>query len=225
VRHTRSLGAPTGLVVSASLVRDEAAPKGWDRRRCRRRARVTASVASLLSYGVGSQERVDEVLAEAVAAGATLVKPGQPTTWVGHNGYFAPTPTAIADWVCFLLGDGSSASRAASSAVFFALLPQMRARPACAFDTRPTARQAEPGAAAADRGRYARSAGFIFPGRCRGGEVRCESGAVPQLRCPTRGRARSTGLRRERTSALGGRAVRAAPAAGPPPPQTRRFFL
>src|SRR5207237_7791867 len=29
----------------------------------------------------------------------------------------------------------------------------------------------------------------------------------------------------KRTSALGGRAVRAAPAAGPPPPQTRRFFV
>jgi uncharacterized protein len=42
-----------------------------------------------LSYGVGSKERVDEVLAEAVAAGARLVKPAQPTTWGGYTGYFA----------------------------------------------------------------------------------------------------------------------------------------
>src|SRR5439155_10431216 len=37
-------------------------------------------------------------------------------------------------------------------------------------------------------------------GRCRGGEVRCESGAVPQLRCPVRGRVRSTVLRRNERS-------------------------
>src|SRR6266576_2181952 len=59
------------------------------------------------------------------------------------------------------------------------------------------ARQAEPRAAVDDRERYARSAGYIVPGRCRGGEVRCESGAVPQLRCPARGRVRSTVLRRD----------------------------
>jgi catechol 2,3-dioxygenase-like lactoylglutathione lyase family enzyme len=41
-----------------------------------------------LTYGVGSKERVDEVLAEVVAAGATLVKPGQPTSWGGYSGYF-----------------------------------------------------------------------------------------------------------------------------------------
>ena len=40
------------------------------------------------------------------------------------------------------------------------------------------ARQAERRAAVDDRGRYARIAGHIVPGRCRGGEVRCESGAV-----------------------------------------------
>src|SRR2546430_8083466 len=62
------------------------------------------------------------------------------------------------------------------------------------------ARQAEPRTAIDDRGRYARSAGHIVPGRCRGGEVRCESGAVPQLRCPVRGRVRSTVLRRNERS-------------------------
>src|SRR5213594_2511083 len=62
------------------------------------------------------------------------------------------------------------------------------------------ARQAEGRAAVDDRGRYARIAAHIVPGRCRGGEVRCESGAVPQLRCPARGRVRSTVLRRNERS-------------------------
>ena len=42
-----------------------------------------------LAYGVGSEERVDEVLAEAAAAGATIVKRAQATAWGGYNGYFA----------------------------------------------------------------------------------------------------------------------------------------
>jgi catechol 2,3-dioxygenase-like lactoylglutathione lyase family enzyme/predicted RNA-binding protein with PIN domain len=42
-----------------------------------------------LAYGVGSPERVDEVLAEVARAGATVVKPAQPTPWGGYNGYFA----------------------------------------------------------------------------------------------------------------------------------------
>jgi uncharacterized protein len=42
-----------------------------------------------LAYNVRSQERVDQVLAEAERAGATVVKPGQPTTWGGYGGYFA----------------------------------------------------------------------------------------------------------------------------------------
>jgi lysophospholipase L1-like esterase len=62
-----------------------------------------------------------------------------------------------------------------------------------------------------------------IPGRCRDGEVRCESGAVPQLRCPASGDKPGRPLCAERTPALGGRAVRAAAAAGPLPPQTRRF--
>jgi catechol 2,3-dioxygenase-like lactoylglutathione lyase family enzyme len=42
-----------------------------------------------LAYGVGSEQRVDEVLAEAVAAGARLVKSARSTPWGGYNGYFA----------------------------------------------------------------------------------------------------------------------------------------
>ena len=42
-----------------------------------------------LAYGVGSEERVDEVLNEAAAAGAEIVKPPRPTSWGGYSGYFA----------------------------------------------------------------------------------------------------------------------------------------
>jgi catechol 2,3-dioxygenase-like lactoylglutathione lyase family enzyme len=42
-----------------------------------------------LAYNVRSQERVGEVLAEAEAAGGSIVKPAQPTFWGGYGGYFA----------------------------------------------------------------------------------------------------------------------------------------
>jgi catechol 2,3-dioxygenase-like lactoylglutathione lyase family enzyme len=42
-----------------------------------------------LAYGVGSEDRVDEALAEAASAGATIVKPAQATSWGGYSGYFA----------------------------------------------------------------------------------------------------------------------------------------
>ena len=42
-----------------------------------------------LSYGVGAEARVEEVLSEAEAAGAKIVKPAQRTSWGGYNGYFA----------------------------------------------------------------------------------------------------------------------------------------
>ena len=42
-----------------------------------------------LAYNVRSKERVDEVLAEARRAGATIVKPPEPTSWGGYGGYFA----------------------------------------------------------------------------------------------------------------------------------------
>jgi catechol 2,3-dioxygenase-like lactoylglutathione lyase family enzyme len=41
-----------------------------------------------LAYNVRSQERVDEVLAEAERAGGTIAKPAQPTFWGGYGGYF-----------------------------------------------------------------------------------------------------------------------------------------
>ena len=41
-----------------------------------------------IAHNVGSPERVDEVLALAVKAGATLTKPGQKVFWGGYSGYF-----------------------------------------------------------------------------------------------------------------------------------------
>lgn len=42
-----------------------------------------------LAHNVGSAVEVDEVLARATAAGATLVKGAQPTEWGGYHGYVA----------------------------------------------------------------------------------------------------------------------------------------
>jgi predicted lactoylglutathione lyase len=47
----------------------------------------SASVS--LAHNVASEAQVDEVLQEAVAAGAKLLKRGQPTFWGGYSGYFA----------------------------------------------------------------------------------------------------------------------------------------
>lgn len=41
-----------------------------------------------LAHNVASPEQVDAVLAEAVTAGATLLKPGQDVFWGGYSGYF-----------------------------------------------------------------------------------------------------------------------------------------
>ena len=41
------------------------------------------------AYNVRSQERVDEVLAEAERAGGTIVKPAQRASWGGYSGYFS----------------------------------------------------------------------------------------------------------------------------------------
>ena len=45
--------------------------------------------AFTLAHNVPSPEDVDQVLEEAVSAGAALVKPGQPVFWGGYSGYFA----------------------------------------------------------------------------------------------------------------------------------------
>ena len=42
-----------------------------------------------LAYNTRTREEVDAVLAEAVAAGATLPKPAQDMFWGGYAGYFA----------------------------------------------------------------------------------------------------------------------------------------
>lgn len=42
-----------------------------------------------LAHNVDSTEAVDAVLAEAQAAGATLVKPAEDTDWGGYSGYFS----------------------------------------------------------------------------------------------------------------------------------------
>ena len=41
-----------------------------------------------LAHNVDSPAEVDRTLAEAVAAGAKLVKPGQKVFWGGYSGYF-----------------------------------------------------------------------------------------------------------------------------------------
>ena len=42
-----------------------------------------------LAYNVRSEDRVDEVLAEAERAGGRIVKPAGRTDWGGYSGYFA----------------------------------------------------------------------------------------------------------------------------------------
>jgi catechol 2,3-dioxygenase-like lactoylglutathione lyase family enzyme len=42
-----------------------------------------------LAHNVESEESVRDVLAQAVEAGATLVKPAQKVFWGGYSGYFA----------------------------------------------------------------------------------------------------------------------------------------
>ncbi|MDH3582960.1 MAG: VOC family protein [Phycisphaerae bacterium] len=41
-----------------------------------------------LAHNVSSEAEVEQVLEEAVAAGATLVKPAQKVFWGGYSGYF-----------------------------------------------------------------------------------------------------------------------------------------
>jgi catechol 2,3-dioxygenase-like lactoylglutathione lyase family enzyme len=43
----------------------------------------------VLAHNVRNEAEVDAVLAEAVAAGGRLVKPGQKVFWGGYSGYFA----------------------------------------------------------------------------------------------------------------------------------------
>lgn len=50
---------------------------------------VRAAPGSSLAHNVGSQAEADAVMQQAAAAGATIVKPAQPTFWGGYAGYFA----------------------------------------------------------------------------------------------------------------------------------------
>ena len=43
----------------------------------------------VLAHNVATREQVDAVLAEAVAAGGTLLKPGNEAFWGGYTGHFA----------------------------------------------------------------------------------------------------------------------------------------
>ena len=63
----------------ASLREDAHLPEDW----------VSGPGAVTLAQNVGSPEEVDATLAEAVAAGARLLKPGQKVFWGGYSGYFA----------------------------------------------------------------------------------------------------------------------------------------
>lgn len=42
-----------------------------------------------LAHNVSSPEEVDQILSQAVSAGATLLKPGQEVFWGGYSGYFS----------------------------------------------------------------------------------------------------------------------------------------
>ena len=43
----------------------------------------------VLAHNVNSPAEVDQVLGQAIAAGAKLLKPGQKAFWGGYSGYFA----------------------------------------------------------------------------------------------------------------------------------------
>ncbi|MEO6339887.1 MAG: VOC family protein [Caulobacteraceae bacterium] len=61
-----------------------------------------------LAHNVGRREEVDSALAEAVQAGALLLKPAQEAFWGGYSGYFADPdgfPWEVAWNPGFPLGD------------------------------------------------------------------------------------------------------------------------
>jgi uncharacterized protein len=42
-----------------------------------------------LAYNVARREQADDIIAQAVAAGGTLIKPAQDVFWGGYSGYFS----------------------------------------------------------------------------------------------------------------------------------------
>ncbi len=63
---------------SADQFEDEVGPAG-----------PAGTSAVTLAHNVGSPEAVEQVLAEAVAAGGRVLRPGQRRDWGGYTGYFA----------------------------------------------------------------------------------------------------------------------------------------
>ena len=71
-------GTWLGLYARAALAEDAGVP-----------AQGSGFRGFTLSHNVRSPEEVERVLAEAVAAGATLVRPARRAEWGGYSGYFA----------------------------------------------------------------------------------------------------------------------------------------
>ena len=64
----------------------------WDARQMQAEAAVGAPAAVpciTLSHNVGSAEQVDQVMAQAESAGASVVAPPKTQPWGGYTGYFA----------------------------------------------------------------------------------------------------------------------------------------
>jgi len=70
-------GLRLALWPRASLAHDAGLPVG-----------PRGSTDVCLAHNVAAPQEVDRVLDEARRAGATIVKPAQPTFWGGHAGYF-----------------------------------------------------------------------------------------------------------------------------------------
>ncbi len=77
-------GTWLALYPSDSLAEDAALPP--ERSRSRARQGIGGFT---LAHNVASKPEADAVLQEALAAGATLLKPAAETFWGGYSGYFA----------------------------------------------------------------------------------------------------------------------------------------
>jgi len=71
-------GMALGLYPRAALAEDANLPAGGG-----------GFCGVALAHNTRTREEVDAVLAEAVAAGASLLKPAQKAFWGGYHGYFA----------------------------------------------------------------------------------------------------------------------------------------
>jgi len=73
-----TLGTRLSLYLRESLAEDATVP-----------AEGSGFQGFALAHNVRTTEEVDQVLAQAVEAGARLLKPGQKVFWGGYSGYFA----------------------------------------------------------------------------------------------------------------------------------------